>query len=188
MRNLRDMAHGLDIHLEQSQETDDAAQDRAPAPYVYTAIEEFNRPLAFVDPAQVVWWSKPRHSRLKSLSWGERGAGDVGAGEAVSHGGVGSHHGYHRCRVRPRRTGAVADRAPRWTAGRGRGRGHPSTCTTSSRRTGSRSGSEVGGAKKRRRCCSRPISQKSSLHPASKTFSPCRLQFSDVAELLIIRI
>ena len=70
-----------------------------------------DRPLAFVDPAQVLWWqSKPRHSRLNSLSlsWGgERGAGDVGAGEVVAHGGVGSHHGDHRCRVRPRGTGAA---------------------------------------------------------------------------------
>ena len=27
-----------------------------------------DRPLAFVDPAQVLWWSKPRHTL--SLSWG----------------------------------------------------------------------------------------------------------------------
>ena len=84
----------------------------APVPVVRPVLRG-DRPLAFVDPAQVLWWSsKPRHSQLNSLLGGERGAGDVGAGEVVAHGGGGSHHGDHRCRVRPRGTGAVADRAP----------------------------------------------------------------------------
>ena len=50
-RKLRDVVHGLDIHLEQAGAGSGAAEGeggRGPAPYVYTAFEEFNRPLAYV--------------------------------------------------------------------------------------------------------------------------------------------